>query len=318
MLQFTDTNNNNVVFASHNSYRLSSNTNPNDVDPQLMIEEEKKEIRFKIDQINRKNAESLIDNIIIKNENRNINIEEIDIRPYFSSLKHNRDLITHEYLKQFINNNQKISHDINLDELNNFNLCLHYLNICDLYDTVFTQYECATKKYEYENKSIKYVDLQEIGSDFIFDICVHNATYAFLFSGPDPYDEYANYKGCRIDLEKVNDIFTFTNVTLVNPIFSSTMASQLRIFTDGDYVKWKIGAICNDKRFIVRCFRNSMFAKSFIKDRILLHGHMFMSSCSFHINDIIISKNPIKTRNEIINKEIKLINDIKKIIISFL
>lgn len=125
------------------------------------------------------------------------------------------------------------------------------------------------------------------GSDGIFDIVVHGANYAYLYCGDsDPHNEYER----KIPLEKneSNNTFTFTDITLENPLFLSASGSRLEIYTDGKIVTYKSIWIKYDKGRIINKFGNSYAISHFPKlDRILFNGHAWQPSFSSGYQEIV-------------------------------
>lgn len=118
--------------------------------------------------------------------------------------------------------------------------------------------------------------------DGYFDIVVHNASYAYLYyDNMDPNDVYNR----KIPLEEnyLNNTFTFTDITLENPLFPAISDNKLTIYTDGSDVTYKTIWINSDKN-ILNKFGNSYAITHFPKlDKVLFHGHGWQPSfyCSY-------------------------------------
>lgn len=87
------------------------------------------------------------------------------------------------------------------------------------------------------------------------DIKVYNATFAYLTFGY-PMNGKRSENNLRLDLESVDNYFTFHDITLNNPMFTSNMGSHtgspLSIYTDGSRITMK-EVMCSQKlHYLIR------------------------------------------------------------------
>jgi hypothetical protein len=220
-----------------------------------------------------------------------------DTRAWFRGLDHHEPMCSKKYLTELLEKNSDICADLDdleVDKLKEgFQVCIVTMIVLERINGTVpstTSYasEAIPEKSEFDIRG--YVNLQSSGGDFVYDINVRGASYAYLWSGDaDPYNEHNR----RIDLEKVNDVFTFVTTTLTNPIHTSITGARLFIYTDGDLVTWKTGIIDGNVRNIFHGFGNTC-AVSNVADRILFHGHMWSPSFSFHRDDLVKLKKCIE------------------------
>ena len=209
----------------------------------------------KRDEENKK-IDEIINNIPVIKEFENKNIGKIkDIRPYWKTLRFLPEEITYNTI---LKSNREIK--INEEEFNDY--CKESIITKALYGLV-----AYNDKYDWvytnQNEKIdkKYVDLKYF--DGFFDIKIIDATYAYL-----------SYCDTDLNLEKVDNYFTFTDITNENPLFS-LVGEVLRIYTDGKSIFYN-GLLLDTfpKKIINTHFRKYNIGLFPSHNKILLFGHL--------------------------------------------
>ncbi|KKK86536.1 hypothetical protein LCGC14_2762250, partial [marine sediment metagenome] len=108
-------------------------------------------------------------------------------------------------------------------------------------------------------------------------------TYARLRYGDDDPEHQWNRD---FDLIKVNETFTFPDVTINNPLSVATAGSILRVYTDGDRVTWNCG-IYQPETLNIMASLCQAWRISYLQGRVLLNGNMWAPSMSFPVEDLI-------------------------------
>lgn len=213
-----------------------------------------------------KKIDEIINNIPIIKEFENKNIGKIkDIRPYWKTLMFLSEEITYNTI---VKANKGIK--INEEEFNDY--CKESIitkALCglvaynDKYDWVYTN--------QNENIDKKYVDLKYF--DGFFDIKIIDATYAYL-----------SYCDTDLNLEKVDNYFTFTDITQENPLFS-LVGEVLRIYTDGKSISYN-GLLLDTfpKKIINTHFQKYNIGLFPSHNKILLFGHLGSGSTIIDID----------------------------------
>lgn len=213
-----------------------------------------------------KKINEIINNIPVIKEFENKNIGKIkDIRLYWKTLMFLPEEITYNTI---VKANKGIK--LNEEEFNNY--CKESIitkALCglvaynDKYDWVYTN----------QNEKIdkKYVDLKYF--DGFFDIKIIDATYAYL-----------SYCDTDLNLEKVDNYFTFTDITQENPLFS-LVGEVLRIYTDGKSISYN-GLLLDTfpKKIINTHFQKYNIGLFPSNNKILLFGHLGSGSTIIDID----------------------------------
>lgn len=133
-----------------------------------------------------------------------------------------------------------------------------------------------------ENKSIiDSINGFKIGCDIqydaISDIKIYSATYAKLKCN----DKF-------IEMDKIGDIFTFSDITIKNPLFISHSGFTPIICTDGTLVTYN-GIYMNQSSIRIIYGFEKPCAQSWFdsKNIVLLTGHMWYPSMICKISDIV-------------------------------
>ncbi len=197
-------------------------------------------------------------------------IQFYDKLPYYQTLKKFPDPITVEMLKD---TDAELSGSqlavVGLRTVaKDYDLCY--------YNTEQKVQEFSVAKREYESSVILK------GGDVIFDIHVHGGTYARLRYGDDDPEHQWNRD---FDLIKVNETFTFPDVTLDNPL--AVTCSILRVYTDGDRVTWSCGLYQFATWSIMPYLCGGAWHMTYLQGRVLLIGCAWAPSMSFPVEDLI-------------------------------
>jgi len=133
-----------------------------------------------------------------------------------------------------------------------------------------------------------YIILQ--GCLLYFDIKIKNATYATLWCGPgNPYDNIPDKLGQGFPLVKINNIFTFPDITIKNPLFISDF-SRFVIYTDGDSILYNEGNLNSNIVFKFLELNKFGFVTKLQGRYLVSHAHW--PTYSFTEEDIIILRKP--------------------------
>lgn len=213
-----------------------------------------------------------------------------DTLPYYQTLKKFPDPITFELLKDYLKDAELTDQELAFVGLltfaKNYDLC--YYNTQQEVQKEFSvpQGVIYTTKEALERAKRDYepsVILKANCCDVIFDIHVHGGTYARLHCGDyDPDNQW----GRDFDLIKVNETFTFPDVTINNPLSVATAGSILRVYTDGDRVTWNCG-IYQPETLNIMASLCQAWRISYLQGRVLLNGNMWAPSMSFPVEDLI-------------------------------
>lgn len=141
-------------------------------------------------------------------------------------------------------------------------------------------------------------------SDCIFDIRVHNATYAKLF-----------YGSVTIDMEKVDDIYTIPDVTIDNPFSNDGNITTKQIVTDGDRIEYGKMYLQSRPRSIWLAGNGCLLR---IKNKNLFIYTSYIHTCLIKEElEQIDNKNP---KHELLNYilSIKKINDLENDVVKMI
>ena len=134
-------------------------------------------------------------------------------------------------------------------------------------------------------------------SQFLFDIQVHNATYAYMHCGDrDDHNQWHR----RFEMVKVGEVWTFPEVTFDNPLHQAVSGSTYYFYTDGSHITYSAGWRCYEVNQIMNSLRNG-WAVSELQDRVLLNGHLWAPSMSWPNADTVSVDRP--TREEVEEKD---------------
>lgn len=190
-----------------------------------------------------------------------------DIRPYWKTLNYLKETVTFDVIvksgKTIRFNEQSFYQHCQQNKITKSTIGLVFYN--DKYSWVFT---C-----EKENITNGYYDLTEF--DGYFDINIYGGTYAYL-----QYDTYL------LNLDKVDDYFTFIDITNENPLFNSIYGDPLRIYTDGKTVSYNGLLLDTFPRYVLKSIHNK-YSISFFPShkKILLLGHTWVKSEIIELTD---------------------------------
>lgn len=192
-----------------------------------------------------------------------------DIRQFYAGLNFCNEPITKEFIiKAIVDQKREGVTDVekiygsDLDKM-----CLFCIILFPDYDVVYNNME-----YDIKNNSIS---LNE--HDAYADIKIFGATYAYLKLG----DEKIN-----LDLDADNN-FTFTDITVQNPLFCTTCGDSLTIHTDGNKMTCKIIEFSNNPRKIIKC--TGLYAVSWLNSRnlVIMAGHCWQPSYVCKIDELV-------------------------------
>ena len=235
-------------------------------------------------------------------------IKFYDNYEYYKTLRKFSEPITLNLLLKYYKDNPKDYPNIKWDDINNSSdiklLFIGLVSIAKDYDLAYYTTKAQIQKEYIHTQGVTYSGngLEQAkknfkphyrfpnNGDIIFDIHVHNATYARLLNGDaDPFD-----------FIKSKDTFTLPDITIDNPLFIAISGSSFIIHTDGDIVTWNNGFIQIIPRRRMSRFGNA-WTVNHIQGKILLNGHMWAPSMSFPVEDLVIipkNKNEEWERND--------------------
>lgn len=209
---------------------------------------------------------------------------------WYATLKKCPHLITRDLILQHDEVKKQIAEDDDFDPNSMFEktcLCILYMRLDKNYDVYSEQVEFIP--YNNDTTTDRYIMLNAWG-DAYYDIMVTGATYAVMYIGdgkPAFADDgkYGKYEQTihmdRIGNDKNNDgksIYTLIDFTADNPLFTATMGSGIKIYTDGN-VSAKLSFISYDTRNLYHRLMY-LYALSIMPSRrqYVLNGHMWNPS----------------------------------------
>ena len=229
----------------------------------------------KYDEKKRKENEIIQELPVIK-ESKNKYVGKIrDIRPYWKTLK----FLSDEEITY--NNLLKTSNPIKVNENEYNDFCKENI-INKALTAIIANDNKIDWAYTSHNENIDKNLFVLENFDGFFDIKIFGATYAFLKT---------YYQEHKMELEKIDDYFTFVDITQDNPLFlphkvGSQSKSEVHIYTDGEKISYN-GIIINQfsKPIVKNCNENFIAGLFPSKKQIFLLGHFFLSSSSTIYNE---------------------------------
>ena len=143
------------------------------------------------------------------------------------------------------------------------------------YDCCFIDFEKEIS-YEYEKPRITLSKC-----NFVFDINVYNATYAYMEITNFSEDNNSNRK-FEMQHQLSTNTFTFPEINYENPLFVSVSGSKICIYTDGNIIKYKGGMYQNKELFKITNLKNTHTVNK-LKNELLFIGHLWNYSFAIPI-----------------------------------
>lgn len=218
-----------------------------------------------------------------ENPNRALNVSFYDTVSHYKTLSKYPHAVTFDLVKEYLkgSDNEPVVNTYTGHQLCFIALCC----IAQEYDLCYYKMEKDIKNDILESKE-NFIVLDK--GDVYFDIKVHNATYAYLECRSDPY------YNTRFDMEKVEEkTWTFTDITIDNPLFKSSLGSALCIYTDGTKVEWASG-VYNCSTLTDMATLSKGWRMNRIQGKILLNGDVWAPSMA-------VTEDNIKLRDEEVN-----------------
>ena len=218
-----------------------------------------------------------------------------DTREYWRSVKKYPNEITVKSILDWCIENHKDGEKVeNIEKNKEIEVYKDTVQLCILGEaTVAKDYEASFIRREIlvpQNDQKPPVKLSDF--DFIFDIKVHDATFAYMHCGDlDPNGEW----GRHFDMIKVNNVFTFPDITYENPLHQAQSGSTFWFYTDGSRITYKAGWKYMDVNRLMAEMSNWTINE--LQGKLLLNGHMWAPSVSFPVEDIIEVPRP-QQKNE--------------------
>lgn len=202
-----------------------------------------------------------------------------DLLAYYQTLKIYSQSITFELVKKLRSKNNDSVTDHELQKLTNAqNVLVAVISLSkENFDGAYGEEIKDTEEIKYHNAQTSEKCVYLNGCEAFFDIKIYNATYAKLSFGDKV-----------IELDKVDDVFTLSDINIDNPLFCPIGAGGFKIITDGDKLSYKFLILDSDPRHILYGFDNC-YAVSwlFSKNTVLLAGNMWQPSIICSIDELV-------------------------------
>lgn len=217
-----------------------------------------------------------------------------DLLAYYQRLKIYSEPITFELVNKLHSKNNDFVTDHELAESQKLTNVQNVLMAVVLlskenFDGAYGEEIKDTEEIKYHNTQTSEKCVYLNGCEAFFDIKIYNATYAKLSFGDKV-----------IELDKVDDVFTLSDINIDNPLFCPICACGFYIITDGDKSSYKFLIFDSGPRHILYGFDNCyQVSWLFSKNTVLLAGNAVQPSIICSINDLV----KIKENTQEINKK---------------